>query len=193
MTTESIDIIRCFLALYPDETALAQMLSVIDCLRERQLSIRWEKPEHIHITLKFIGSVRRQTMLDVAEVLKAHVPDAGPIDAVISVPGAFPNLRNPRIVWLGFQEKQTRVLDLQQMAESVCAHAGIMREPKSFTPHFTIGRVKEHGKNVNLHKELDPCRFQPIPVRFSALRLMESRLTPEGAIHTELRRVDFSI
>ena len=66
----------------------------------------------------------------------------------------------------------------------------IDREKKQFTPHMTIGRVKDPSIAADLQEALRSCSFEAIPVTFRAVRVMRSTLTPSGAIHQEIGRAD---
>ncbi|MBN1448930.1 MAG: RNA 2',3'-cyclic phosphodiesterase [Bacteroidetes bacterium] len=184
--------IRSFIALYPDSSAREQMSAFIACLKSRYPSIRWEQPDKIHITMKFLGDVEPATLDAITAQLRSSIHPSPPIDARIDRTGAFPSLQRPRIVWLGFTEMLQPVLDLQRITEETCERHGIERERKSFTPHFTIGRVKQHSDTIGLENALEACSFSPVPVRFIAVRVMESTLTPQGAVHRERARIELT-
>jgi hypothetical protein len=50
--------------------------------------------------------------------------------------------------------------------------------------------VKEYSRTARLYDTLMACPFSAVPVSFDAMCVMESTLTPKGAIHTELGRLD---
>ncbi|MDT8323759.1 MAG: RNA 2',3'-cyclic phosphodiesterase [Bacteroidota bacterium] len=181
--------IRSFIALYPDPVAREHMAAFVACMRARDRSCRWEQPEKVHITLKFLGDVLPATLEEVASDLRKEVPAEGEIAAEINRTGAFPNMKRPRIVWLGFNDTVPRVLSLQRLTEEVCARHGLQREEKEFTPHFTVGRLRRGASAERLENELAACSFQPATVHFSDVRIMESTLTPQGAIHRERARI----
>lgn len=181
--------VRAFIALYPDLTAREHIARFIACMRGEDRSCRWEQPEKVHITLKFLGDVLPAKLEEIAADLRREIPAEGEIRAEIDRTGAFPNMRRPRIVWLGFRETVPRVLSLQRLTEEVCERHALPRELKSFTPHFTVGRVRRDADTAGLENALAACSFQPATVHFSAVRIMESTLTPQGAIHRERARI----
>ncbi len=187
--------IRSFIALYPDPAAREEIARFAACLRLRERGVRWEQPDKIHITVKFLGDMEPDALDAIAEGLRTGLPSlALPQDGIhsrIDITGGFPNLRRPRIVWLGFSAPPAEVVAMQKLVEDVCAEAGAERERKAFTPHFTIGRVRQGADTAGLENALQACSFQPSPVRFTRLRIMESTLTPQGAIHKE--RIHFSL
>ncbi len=177
--------IRSFLALYPSTPARESMSAFISCMKSRNPTIKWEDPSKIHITLKFLGDMRPEVLDAVAAELETSIPKNGPIEGLIDLPGAFPNFRRPRIVWLGFSAPPGPVMTLQKLAEEVCTRHGLPPEEKRFTPHFTIGRVKRRSDTRGLENAIEACSFHPAPVHFTAVRMMESTLTEQGAIHSE--------
>ena len=193
-------LIRSFIALYPDPAARGEMARFTDCLRARERGVRWEQAEKIHVTVKFLGEMEAKTLDAIAAGLEEAVErlradgtlSGGGIEGLVDTTGGFPNLRRPRIVWLGFSDAPAAVGAMQRQVEEVCAAAGAERERKSFTPHFTIGRVRQGADTRGLEKALQACSFHPSPVRFTRLCLMESTLTPQGAIHRERCSIPFT-
>jgi 2'-5' RNA ligase len=181
--------LRSFIALYPDPTARAHIAQFISCMRERNSSCRWEDPDKVHITLKFLGDVLPATLDAITVDLEKEIVAEGVISAQIDMVGAFPGMQRPRIVWLGFTDPVAKVRTLQQLIENVAERHGLLREQKRFTAHFTVGRVKRDARTEGLENEIEACSFQPATVHFSAVRIMESTLTPKGAIHTERARI----
>ncbi len=182
-------LIRSFIALYPDPAVREHIAQFIGCMREGDRSCRWEQPEKVHITLKFLGDVLPETLDAIAADLRQEIIPGGEIGAEIDRTGAFPNMRSPRIVWLGFNDTVPRILSLQRLTEEACARHGLEREQKKFTPHFTVGRVRRGARTEGLENALAACSFQPATVHFSAVCIMESTLTPKGAIHRERARI----
>lgn len=189
-------LIRSFIALYPDPVSREEMGRFVACLRGRERGVRWEETEKIHVTVKFLGDVEERLLEDVAERLRADVPSLAlptmGIEGVIDASGAFPNSRRPRIVWLGFSRPPEALRGLHELVENVCAELGAAREPKAFTPHFTIGRARQGAELAGLENVLHDCSFHDSPTRFTRLRIMESTLTPRGAIHKERHSISLT-
>ena len=182
-------LIRSFLALYPSTPALESMAAFISCLKSKNPTIKWEDASKIHITLKFLGDVRAEVLDDVAAELQTAIPRNGAVEGLIDRPGAFPNFRRPRIIWMGFSVELLPVMTLQKVAEEICVRHGLPPDEKRFTPHFTIGRVRRRSDTRGLENAIEACSFQPAPVDFTAVRMMESTLTDTGAIHRERARI----
>lgn len=184
-------VIRCFLALYADAAAREAMSSVITCLRAQNGGIRWERPGQVHITARFLGDVPRERVPDLERALRDRLASVPAFDSAIDTIGAFPNLRRPRIIWLGCSRPHPVLHAVHDACEEACAELGLARDDKAFTPHFTVGRVRESSDVRHLDTEIAACSFPPIRAHFLALRIMRSTLAPGGAVHEELGRIDF--
>jgi 2'-5' RNA ligase len=190
MNTRS-DTIRCFIALYPDAAASEQIANFVSYMSGVNSTIKWEKSSQIHITMKFIGDIDRKTLMDIVQTLRTQIPDHPQVKGNIDKVGAFPNFRNPRILWLGFSEAMLQLAKLQRIIEEICEEKDIPKERGAFTPHFTIGRVKERSIVRDLDQSAASAGYQAVPVTFGDVRFMASTLTPAGAIHKEIARIPF--
>ncbi len=182
--------IRCFAAMYPDAEALDAIATVLNRLRSSEPRVRWEKLAQVHITAKFIGDIGPETAARISDGIRAALGGSPQVQTRIDATGVFPHARAPRIVWLGFRTPQPGILAAVSAVEDICAAEGIDREKKQFTPHMTIGRVKDPSIAADLQEALRSCSFEAIPVTFRAVRVMRSTLTPSGAIHQEIGRAD---
>ena len=91
--------IRSFIALYPDPEAKAHMAEFISRLRDRNHAVRWEHPDKVHITLKFLGDVEAATLDTIISDLRTQINTQSIISSTINRSGAFPNFHRARIVW----------------------------------------------------------------------------------------------
>ena len=156
-------------------------------LRELSPDVGWVPEDRLHLTLKFLGeqpetlvSPLKAAMDDIAE---RHWPVAMRLRGV----GAFPNLRRPRVVYVGIDAAPKLEL-LQHDVEERCAALGIEIEGKPFRPHLTIGRLRGTERRESLRELARAARA----VRFRAdtdvlaLALMQSTLTRDGPRYERL-------
>jgi 2'-5' RNA ligase len=185
--------IRCFLALYTDTAAREAMAAVIACLRARNAGIRWERPQQVHITARFIGDMPHDRVPALEAALRGRLTGLPAFEADIDRIGGFPNLRRTRVIWLGGARPHPSLLAVRDACEDACDAAGLGREGRDFTPHFTIGRVRDTSDLLHLDADIAACSFPPIRAHFEALRIMRSTLAPSGAVHQEIGRIAFPV
>jgi 2'-5' RNA ligase len=95
-------------------------------------------PALIHVTMKFLGNVEEGRIDEIAEALKkVKVP---PFTSRIRSIGGFPNMRSPRVIWIGAEPEES-FKELNRQVEDAMAGIGFERESR-FNAHVTIGRVK---------------------------------------------------
>jgi 2'-5' RNA ligase len=93
-------------------------------------------------------------------------------------------------LWLGISPDQ-RLADLHADLDERLAELGLPPEPRSFTPHLTLGRHRGRGLAVGpLLVRHEREAFGSLPI--DRLVLFESQLHPSGAIHRPLRIVKLS-
>lgn len=151
--------------------------------------VRWVPPSNIHLTLKFLGDISSAKIEQVCQVLSDITGRHEKHKVTISGLGTFPNYRRPRVIWIGIQAPET-LKALHQELEAATAKLGFPPEKRSFKPHLTIGRVKNHISNKNiesLQQALSSTKIGFIDtVEFNALHLFKSDLKPSGAVYTKL-------
>ena len=108
---------------------------------------KWVAPELLHITLRFLGEIPEQRMSAVELATRAAAGTVKPFELRLAETGAFPHARNPRVLWVGL-EPDAGVLALQRLQEAaeyqLDQHA-FGREQKQFSPHITIGRLRDRS------------------------------------------------
>ncbi|MCX6356773.1 MAG: RNA 2',3'-cyclic phosphodiesterase [Candidatus Aureabacteria bacterium] len=182
--------VRLFVAIELDEAAW-QALGRIQARLTRELpAVRWVKPEAIHLTLKFLGDTREDDVERVKESLKQSASGIIPFAVHLSGLGAFPNSRNPRVIWVGVEENTGMLSRLVEQIEARLSPLGFPREERGFTPHLTLGRVKEKG-GARGFESLLPALSRCIAHEHiaNALSLIRSDLSPQGPTYTTLHAV----
>ena len=139
-----METIRAFIAV-PLSDSLLEQLTVLQRKLERQMpprSVRWVRPEGIHLTLKFLGDTLTEKLPDIKQALAAVARHAPVSTFTVEGLGCFPNPRRPRVIWVGVQEPTGRLAVLQDAIEEVLTPFGYESEGRGFKPHLTVGRVR---------------------------------------------------
>ena len=125
---------RLFTALeIPRDAALSLSL-----LRGGLPGARWIDVENYHITLRFIGDVEGHVADEVANALdRVRRPS---FSIGLSGVGAFGS-KKPHAVWAGVTASPD-LAALQGEIERICQRIGIPSDPRKFTPHVTLARLR---------------------------------------------------
>jgi 2'-5' RNA ligase len=153
-------------------------------------SVRWVDASGIHLTLKFLGSVPAPQVPQLDERLRAELRGQPPFDLAVGKLGVFPNLRAPRVLWLGLHGNLAALSAAQERVEAATEPLGFPREKRPFQAHLTLGRVREGAARDDLAAigRLPggwPEASGP-PFRVSSVSLMQSHLSPAGAKYTQI-------
>lgn len=150
--------------------------------------IRWVPVDNIHLTLKFLGDVSPTNVEMLAQMLSAEASHHENIEIKFGGLGAFPNPRRPRVIWVGIQAPAA-LEALQHGIEAATATLGYPVEERSFSPHLTIGRVKQHIGTDNMQKIRTTIEETKIGLLgttiVTAVHLFKSDLKPSGAVYTK--------
>ncbi|MBN2304877.1 MAG: RNA 2',3'-cyclic phosphodiesterase [Anaerolineae bacterium] len=153
-------------------------------------TVRWVRPEGIHLTLKFLGDVAVVKRDSIQDALTKAVAEHAPFPLRTGKPGCFPTIHRPRVVWIGIEGSQTALNALQQSVEQYITPLGFPTETRPFNPHLTLGRVQREARREHVTKlgELINTTAPPGSERWtvSGISLMRSELKPIGAIYTQL-------
>lgn len=135
----------------------------------------------MHITLKFLGEIDPQQILELNDLAKCVVQPYAPCELALAGLGVFPNPTRPRAVWVGARRVPETLLNLQIDLERALAGLGF-REDRRFAPHVTLGRVRESDSRSlqQLCWRVEDTEVTPNQVNIKAITLMESVLSPKG-------------
>ena len=179
--------IRSFIAFDIDsESVLKRMAEVQTMLTKTGADLRLVEPKNIHMTLRFLGNITPSTVEKIFEEMKKV--QFTPFDVRLHGVGAFPNPRYPRVVWAGITQGADQLRSIFEQLEPKLLGLGFAPDPKGFSPHLTIARVRSGRNRVELAKclsENENCEFGVIDAK--CLKLKRSDLTPRGPIYSTLK------
>ena len=185
--------LRVFLALDLDEPIKSQLLRLQERLASVGADVRWVKPEHIHLTMKFLGDVSDSTAADVCRLCRNVAAEFEPFEFEVRAAGCFANHGLPRVVWIGIDDPSGFVRRLHQRIEKTLAPLGLRRERRAFKPHVTLGRVRSARNAIELRAEVKKNdHFQAGTAQASEITVYSSQLGPQGPLHTVIGRAKFA-
>ena len=185
---------RAFVAvdLSPDaRQVLADAIRRLRAAAPRDL--RWVDPPNIHLTLKFIAALGLQQVDPVLAAMGRAAGQIAPFELKLDSLGSFPNARQPRVLWAGVAGDLARLNALRDAVERQVSALGLPQEPQNFSPHLTLGRVREGvspAARARIAGALEAAVLAPsAPWRVATVQLIRSTLTPGGSVYTSLGEV----
>jgi len=179
--------IRSFLAFDIDnEAVMKRLVDVQGLLVKTGADLKPVEPGNIHITMRFLGNAAAGTVDKIFEAMKKV--QFAPFDVKIQGVGAFPDARYPRVVWAGITQGANDLRSISSQLEPHLTALGFAPDPKGFSPHLTIARVRGGRNKAELAKFItDNNDFEFGVVRAACLRLKKSDLTPKGPVYSTLK------
>ncbi len=181
--------IRSFIAFDLDnQVILSRLAEVQGMLVDTGASLNLVKPQNIHMTVRFLGNVALNMVDAVYEEMKQV--SFAPFEVEIRGLGAFPNLNYVRVVWAGIQKGAEELRDVFSQLEPRLRKLGFKADPKGFSPHLTIARVRTGKNKAELTRRINELEdYEFGTVKADCLKLKKSVLTPKGPIYSTLCEV----
>ena len=182
---------RLFVALAISTEVRANLASLIRDMKSVDSHPKWINPDNLHVTLKFIGEVAPERVIEISDAL-AVVRTQQQVIAEFHGIGFFPDERRPSVVWVGIQPSDI-LSTLAAEVNRVLALVGIPREEKAFVPHLTIARFTETRLSGCLRDEIEKRKSRAFgTLAANEFHLIESKLKSSGAEYTTLRSLRFA-
>jgi 2'-5' RNA ligase len=179
------DQIRSFIAVDLAPQVRAALLDVCRKLAAAGADVRWVRPGGLHVTLKFLGPVRRSLLQSVRDCLAAALVGQPQLHLEVRGLGAFPSLRRPRVLWAGILGDG--LAELARRARAAVEELGFEAEKRVFRPHVTLGRVR----SMRGWERLEAAMKSHLEAQFGesnvdAVIVYRSTLRPDGAEYDPL-------
>jgi 2'-5' RNA ligase len=181
--------IRAFIAVDIPQEIKMGIDRLISGFRADGSGIRWVKAANLHLTLRFLGNIPQESVSDLAESLREKVDGFGSFDLTLMDIGGFPNLRRPRVIWIGTGEGTDRLAELAGKVENGCIDSGFGKADKKFSSHLTIGRVKFPKGLDQLLGKIEKTEFKSSIFDVGEISIVKSDLSPSGPKYTKLEIV----
>jgi 2'-5' RNA ligase len=179
--------LRAFIAISLPEPVLQGIVTAQETLKRSGLKIRWVRKEGIHLTLKFLGDIDRDSVEKISEAMERATGSFSPFTLWAEGIGVFPNLRRPRVAWVGLSGDIEILRALQRDLESQLSGLGFPKEKRPFKGHLTLGRVKGRLDGIKLQEALEDLGdFRTESFTAQSLVLFQSELRPDGAVYSRV-------
>ena len=176
--------IRSFLAFDIESNEVRSKLAKAQALLVQSgADLKIVETENIHITMRFLGNITPVKVERVFEEMKTV--QFIPFNVQIKGLGAFPDIRYPRVVWAGIIEGQDQLRSVFSQLEPRLRELGFAADPKGFSAHLTLARVRSGKNKVELAKVLtENADYEFGTIQAKCLRLKQSVLSPKGPAYS---------
>ncbi len=189
---------RTFVALPLPLTMIRELADI-----QRQLkrlcpprSVRWVPPANVHLTLAFLGEILPTRVPAVRAALSSVARNLVPFSFAVTGLGAFPNVRRPRVVWVGLRDPDGRLELVYQAVNEALTSVGFMLDQRPFKPHLTLGRVGRRTSRQDAQLVGEAVTKAAVgelgEVRAEQMIFFRSVLKSDGAEYTALHTFPFS-
>lgn len=179
--------VRVFIAV-PIPAALRRILAETASAAFGDMpNIRAVPARSMHLTLKFLGDIETEAAHNLGQALSLLARQHQAFSLEAQGVGGFPDLKSPRVLWVGLTGEAQRLIDLARAVDRMVSELGFPEEKRPFTPHLTLARLKSAKQMGLLRKRVDALKdrsFGVMPVE--EIVLYRSDLRPEGARYTPL-------
>lgn len=188
--------IRVFLAVELSSDVREKLFSLQQQLKTTLPPINWVRPESIHLTLKFLGYVEPSSVTQLFSALEPIGEKHAPFSVDVQGLGVFPQVKHPRIFWVGLIGNTRALHDLEFEIEAVLEPLGFPPEEKTYHPHLTLARIKREnakvGSTLIQTRALESDQHLGT-LNVDGLTLFQSDLDSSGAKYTSLWTVPFMV
>ncbi|HEY7835359.1 MAG TPA: RNA 2',3'-cyclic phosphodiesterase [Ktedonobacterales bacterium] len=191
---------RTFIAIELNEAARRQLARTVARLRGALPAAHWADPAGLHLTLAFLGELDDARLAEAMTAAASAAPTVAPFALALAGLGRFGPPAAPRVVWAGVAGDLAALARLHQALAAALAARAFTLDPRPFTPHLTLARLRtppspeatarlEAVLRASQHPA--PARDPSAAVAISVdhLSVMRSELLHPAARYTCLRAV----
>ena len=182
--------VRTFIAIEMPGPVRAFLDRCQERLKRAGGGVRWVRTDLVHLTLVFLGEVRRDRLAALEQAVRGAVAGCGPLTLAPGGAGRFPPKGRPRVVWIGIDDPAGGLIRLQKAVAEATAGFAEKVEDRPYSPHLTLGRVRGGGDLRGLSEAVAAMADEQGP-EFEAREVVifRSALSPQGPTHSALSRV----
>lgn len=145
-------------------------------------SIKWVEIYNIHITLKFLGETIDESIPAISNELTQIAAKFNGFNLNIADTGVFGSNYNPKLLWLGVESKDLKILGIDII--NGMSKVGFIPDRQNFVPHITIGRIKKLADKKYFQKLIAENKEKFIQTIYvDKFHLIESVLHKTGPVY----------
>jgi RNA 2',3'-cyclic 3'-phosphodiesterase len=181
--------LRLFIAIAIPEEVQAKVAAAQAELRRvlPERVARWTRREQFHLTLRFLGDVAASRVEALSDALRAACQGFPALRLRAQRVGFFPDLRFPRVAWIGVTDQENQLPRLQAAVDAATKDFTAEKPGERFTGHVTLARIKGIRRpEAEALAQAAAGMTERLFGQWTAhkIELMRSELSPKGARHT---------
>jgi RNA 2',3'-cyclic 3'-phosphodiesterase len=150
----------------------------------RKGDVKWVEPENIHLTLKFLGEVKDENVIDVCNIVKGIAGKYNRFDLDVEKLGCFGG-KIARVLWVGTSIGNDNLAKLAKNIDENLTIAGWGEKENDFAGHLTICRIKNQKAGEKLAAVCEDYKnFRAGTISVDSVLIYQSRLTPQGPVYS---------
>ena len=177
---------RIFIALDISDDAKKEIARISSLIRPINAKTSWVRPENMHITVSFLGNTEEEKI----ECLKEKINSIkfSPFQLILDKISAFPNISQPKVLWIGQDKPNTIINQIYQSTVSIIQECNAQFDKKEqFIPHITLARIKTKPSHRDIEKiSKIASSLSPITCTIQSLTIYQSQLTQNGPVYTKI-------
>lgn len=178
--------LRLFVAVEIPSDLQSALANIQNEAKKDLKSARWVPPKNIHLTLKFLGNCPEEQLPSIEAALSKAVERKAPFTFRLNHLGGFPSDKRARVFWVGVGEGSGELSKLSGRLEKFLESLGFEREKRKFHSHATLARFKvpQNLQETISHSDITKLIAS---VEVKTIALIQSRLTPDGAVYAPIK------
>ena len=184
---------RCFIAVELD-SFIRDNLGALRKQLQTELwgydkGIKWVKSENLHVTVKFLGDVDDNKIMDICNACDDAASEHSAFDIEVGSAGYFPLKASARVIWAGVTQGAKELTGLFASVENNIEPLNFPRDNKQFSPHITLARIKNSENGRKAASIIDQLETHPFGIQaVEALTIFTSDLTSNGPVYEVVHR-----
>ena len=147
---------------------------------------KWIPAESMHITVKFLGEVEGDDVMEVCRVVESVAERMEGFELELDRVGSFGG-RSARVLWVGGGRGSEALNELHHELEEAMYEAGWDKDSRRFSGHMTLCRIKSRSAGFKLGRAIENYKdFKSGVISVDSITVYQSELTKAGPIYTPL-------
>lgn len=134
------DGLRTFIGIELDAAVKNAIKIVQTIIKRNSVKGRFKYVGNFHITVKFLGEIAAEDILEIDEVLQKAAAENYAFNLSIEDLGFFGKEENMRVLWLGLGKGLDNLKSLHSSINERLGDLGFKKDNRAYTPHITIAQ-----------------------------------------------------